>query len=183
MNKKQFLMLLRKEISSMPIKEQNELLDDYETHFAFGQQAGKTEEEISLELGDPLALAVEAMEEYYRNSPTNTIKSVTASRTILSIVGLFLLNFVLAVVPLGLAIWATWLSLLLAAALVIASPILALADCVLNSYFSGGKLFLSIAFSGVGIFFIFGVLYIGKLLKRITVAYYNWNVRVIRGGK
>jgi len=183
MNKLQFLKLLRSELGTMPIKEQNELLEDYETHYAFGQQEGKTEEEISIELGDPLQLAVEAIEEYHRNYPLNSKPTATRSRTILSIVGLFMLNFVLAVVPLGISIWAVWVCLFVSSAIFVITPVLALFDFIIHSYFVSGKLFASLMLSGVGILLVIGVIYVGKMLRTISISYYNWNVRVIRGGK
>src|SRR5690606_13007898 len=104
MNKKQFLTLLRKGLEGMPIKAQNELLEDYENHFVFGQQQGKTEEEISLELGNPLELAVEAMSEYNVSFSESSATTSSSSKVIVTSIGLFMLNFVFAVVPLGLAI-------------------------------------------------------------------------------
>lgn len=183
MNKEQFLTLLRKELKSLPIKEQNELLEDYETHYAFGAQAGKTEEEISLELGDPLELAQEAREEYLRNSPATNTKSGSMSRTIFAIIGLFSLNFILAVVPLGISIWATWFSLLVSAGAMIIAPVLVLADFIINSQFIPGKFFATLAISGIGIFFSFACIHLGRVLLKITKAYYHWNIRVIKGGK
>lgn len=181
MNKKQFLTQLRKELEGMPIKEQNELLEDYENHFAFGQQQGKTEEEISLELGNPLELAVEAMSEYKRSFFESSTITSSPSKVIVAAIGLFMLNFVLAVVPLGIAIWSAWLGFLVAGAAFILAPLLAFADFVFNSYFSGGKLFASIALSGIGIFLTYGVVYVGTKLKAITIAYYHWNMRVLKG--
>lgn len=61
MNKSEFLANLRAHLSVLPPEEQNELLEDYEAHFAFGLQSGRTEQEIVLELGDPAELAKEAI--------------------------------------------------------------------------------------------------------------------------
>lgn len=183
MNKTKFLTLLRKKLDGMPIKEQNELLEDYETHYDFGQQQGKTEEEISSELGDPLELAVEAMAEYNRSFSGKSNHSSFRSGNIVAAIGLFMLNFILAIVPLGIAIWTAWFSFLLAGAAFIIAPLLAFADFIFNSYFSGGKLFASIVLSGIGIFLTFGIVYIGKKLKAITLSYYNWNMRVLKGRK
>ncbi|MGG6314189.1 HAAS signaling domain-containing protein [Paenibacillus macerans] len=65
MNKSEFLALLRAHLSALPPEEQNELLEDYEAHFAFGQQSGRSEEEIVMELGDPAELAKEALGNRY----------------------------------------------------------------------------------------------------------------------
>ncbi|MCR8658748.1 DUF1700 domain-containing protein [Paenibacillus endoradicis] len=183
MNKDQFLTILRKELKSMPIKEQNELLEDYETHFAFGVQAGKTEEEISLELGNPLELAQEAREEYLRNPPSKIKKSESATRTVFAIIGLFFLNFVFAVVPLALSIWVTWLSLSLSAAIMVIAPVLVLFNFTITSQFIPGQLFAALAISGLGLLLCAACIYLGKMLLSITKSYYHWNVRVIKGGK
>lgn len=43
MNKEQFLMQLQGHLSVLPPEEYHELMEDYEAHFAFGLQSGKTE--------------------------------------------------------------------------------------------------------------------------------------------
>ncbi|GIP18533.1 hypothetical protein J40TS1_41750 [Paenibacillus montaniterrae] len=181
MNKAQFLSILRKMLSSLPLKERNELLEDYEHHYAFGQNAGKTEEEISEELGNPHEIAAEVLAEYNRNQPL--ISSNSRSRSIMACIGLFMLNFVLCVVPLGLAIWAVWVCLVAGSALLILSPLVALFDFVYNSYFSSSKLFATIAMTGLGIMLAMGVFSLGARLKKVTVSYINWNMSIIRGGR
>lgn len=122
MNKAQFLSILRKKLSSLPQKERSELLEDYEHHYAFGHNAGKTEEEISEELGNPYEIATEALAEYDRNRPASNRSN--GSRTIMACIGLFMLNFIACVVPLGLSIWAVWISLFASSILFIFSPLL-----------------------------------------------------------
>lgn len=65
MTKAQFMATLRLKLSVLPPEECNELMEDYESHFAFGLQNGKTEEEIVAELGDPEELAKEALGSRY----------------------------------------------------------------------------------------------------------------------
>lgn len=65
MTKAQFMTMLRMKLSMLPPEEYNELMEDYESHFAFGMQNGKTEEEIVAELGDPEELAKEALGSRY----------------------------------------------------------------------------------------------------------------------
>jgi hypothetical protein len=65
MTKAQFLTTLRMKLSVLPPEECNELMEDYESHFAFGLQNGKSEEEIVAELGDPEELAKEALGSRY----------------------------------------------------------------------------------------------------------------------
>ena len=183
MNKDQFLKQFRKGINAMPMKEQDELLEDYETHFAFGEQAGKTEDEISLELGDPLELAQEVMEEYSRNSPATNKKSESMSRTVFTVIGLFSLNFILAVVPVGISIWATWFSLLISAGAMTIAPVLVLVDFIINGKFIAGTFFAAIAISGIGILFGIACKSLGTMLLKVTKSYYHWNIRVLKGEK
>ena len=65
MTKAKFMATLRLKLSVLPPEECNELMEDYESHFAFGLQNGKTEEEIVAELGDPEDLAKEALGSRY----------------------------------------------------------------------------------------------------------------------
>lgn len=183
MNKLQFLQQFRQAIKMMPKKEKDELLEDYETHFAFGQQAGKTEEEISLELGNPLELAHGALEDYQRNSSYTMKKSASTTRTIFAVIGLFSLNFILAIVPLGIAIWATWLSFIISAAAMIVSPALVFINYLITSQFVIGQFFAAIMISGIGILLGLAFIYVGKLLLKVTKSYYHWNIRVIKGGQ
>jgi len=180
MNKSQFLTILRKKLSSLPQKERKELMEDYEHHYVFGQNAGKTEEEISAELGDPYEIAAELLAEYNRNRPTGNQNN--GSR-IMACIGLFILNFVVCVVPLGLSIWAAWLSLFASSVIIILSPFLALFDFLQNDYFGSSKLFATITLSGVGIMMAIGLFSLGALLKKVTVSYINWNMSIVRGGK
>lgn len=190
MNKAQFLARLNEQLQVMPVKERNELIEDYVSHFEFGMQEGKTEEDIVKELGKPEELALDAINEYERTEllDSNAGKvskksSPKTARTIFSIIGLFLLNFVCAVVPLFLSVWATWVSLFLAFAIAVLSPLAAIVDFTMYSYFSAGKLFLSLVLSGVSIFAVYGTLYIGRQLAKVTIAYYKWNMKIIKGAE
>ena len=62
MNKEQFMMKLRFELLPLPEKERYEILEEYDAHFEFGKQQGRTEEEIAKELGVPEELAAELLD-------------------------------------------------------------------------------------------------------------------------
>lgn len=195
MNKEQFLNTLYAQLQVIPAKERNELMEDYVSHFEFGLQEGKTEEELAQELGSPEEIAIEAIAEYERTNGKNSnvneevnvqkpnARPAKIERTIFSIIGLFLLNFVCAVIPLIISIWAVWLSLILSFASGILAPLLAVVDFVINESFSSGKLFLSLIMSGVSIFLLVGTWFVGKYMLKLTVAYYKWNVRIIKGAE
>lgn len=62
MNKREFLDLLRYYLRSYPANIINDMVSDYEEHFRIGIENGKSEEEISKELGSPKDIAEEFFE-------------------------------------------------------------------------------------------------------------------------
>lgn len=57
MNKKEFIDILKNQLSGLPKEDIDEILYDYEEHFSVGLVRGKSEDEISKELGDPKKIA------------------------------------------------------------------------------------------------------------------------------
>lgn len=62
MHREYFLLKLKYGLMSLPAEDRDEILAEYDAHFEFGKQQGRTEEEIAKELGDPEELAVELLE-------------------------------------------------------------------------------------------------------------------------
>lgn len=58
MNKKEYLAKLRMYLQGLPISELEDIISDYDEHFNIGISKGKSEEEISRELGDPKEVAL-----------------------------------------------------------------------------------------------------------------------------
>ena len=65
MNKAEYMLRLERAIIRLPRTVRDEILYDYEEHFRLGKEAGKSEEEISRELGTPEEIA----EPYVENLP------------------------------------------------------------------------------------------------------------------
>ena len=57
MNRNEYINKLRINLQGLPNSEIQDILSDYEEHFAIGISKGKSEEEISKELGDPREVA------------------------------------------------------------------------------------------------------------------------------
>ena len=62
MNKNEFIDVLEKSLIRLPKADRDDILSDYEAHFAIGVENGKTEEEVSASLGDPHELAMTYLE-------------------------------------------------------------------------------------------------------------------------
>lgn len=63
MNKKEFINELRKNLKSIKKEDREEIVQDYEEHFAIGKKQHRREEEIAKSLGNPKEIAKEAKEE------------------------------------------------------------------------------------------------------------------------
>ena len=59
MNRAAFLNRLRDGLKGLPQYAINEIIADYEAHFAEGASAGRSEDDVSAALGDPIRLARE----------------------------------------------------------------------------------------------------------------------------
>ncbi len=64
MNKEQFLRELSNQLRKLPEEERKDILFDYEEHFQFGIEEGKTELEIIKGLGSPKVIAKELLAMY-----------------------------------------------------------------------------------------------------------------------
>ncbi len=68
MNKEAFIAALEQQLLRLPKADRDDILSDYEAHFAAGLEDGKTEEEVSAALGDPSELAATYMENLPQNA-------------------------------------------------------------------------------------------------------------------
>jgi len=196
MNKNEFLTSLHAHLSVLPPEERNELMNDYETHFAFGLQNGKTEAEIVHELGNPEELAKEAIgdrqvpqQQVYWSDPRRPQQDLTTTptktrgsfATVMVCIGLIFLNMI--VVPSLISLWGFGVSFVLMAISGLLSPLALLFEYFLHGVFIPAKGFAVIALIGVGILFTIISRYTIKGLMKISSKYIAWNKKVIKGGE
>jgi uncharacterized membrane protein len=88
MNKNEFLRRLDMLLQSLPYDERRDIMYDYEEHFKSGLEDGKTEEEITRELGSPEKIAsgyVPGMNRITNNNYSSSVNNnVTSSRDVSS---------------------------------------------------------------------------------------------------
>ncbi|WP_201005205.1 HAAS signaling domain-containing protein [Paenibacillus glycanilyticus] len=182
MTKYNFLQQLEAELKLIPAAERADILHDYEEHFIFGLEAGKSEEEIAMALGSPAQIAKELLAGYHlkRASANSTAGSII--RATWAVVGLSFFNLVIVLGPaIGvagviLACWAVALTLL-------ASPLLVLIDAVFHpAAFILFDLFFSLFMCGLGILIGMGMLHVTKLAKKAAISYLKYNVALVKGG-
>ncbi len=57
MNRSEYLMALYDALNDIPVQERTDIVSEYQEYFRSETEKGRTEEEISLSLGDPVTLA------------------------------------------------------------------------------------------------------------------------------
>lgn len=113
MNRNEFMYFLRSSLEGFSQQEREEIIYDYEEHFAVGMQSGKTEAEICFELGDPRSIGNQYRSGSSTQSFTNNSNGSSIIRAIFASLGLGLFNLIFILGPF-LAVAATLISLLLA---------------------------------------------------------------------
>lgn len=199
MNKSEFLAQLHDHLSVLPPEERQELMEDYEAHFTFALQNGKTEEEIAMELGNPAELAKEAIdgrfsakEPVYWFNP-NAVPEPTgppiasAARpgrsgfaSAMVYTGLFFLNMV--AVPLLISLWMLGVSLATAAAGMLLSPVSLGLEYLVGNSVLPAKNYAVLVLMGLGILLALASKPVFKWLIRISKSYWTWNVQTAHGG-
>lgn len=193
MTKQAFMHAMSKELSGLPKEERQDILMEYDVHFAEGLKAGKTEEQITAELGSPRELAkmyrVDALiQQAQTNVSTNNIM-----RAVLATIGLGLLNLILVVGPF----------------VGILGIIVGIFGISIGFVVGGLILFVSAVFGplsapwlhipgimvidpmitapvGIGLFalglliFMFGII-CGRFTYQMTLRYLRFNLRIVRG--
>jgi uncharacterized membrane protein len=180
MNKQEFIETLRHYLAPLPEDERNELLRDYEAHFVYGQQNGKTEAEIAKELGDPLALARDAVGADFLPPPPWVPQRADIPRFIGVSILLFFMNLMFAI-PIFATIWAVFIAVCSTMVAALLAPVAFVVEIALYGGFIPGKLFVAIGMTGIGMLLALAVRYIGKWLIFITVNYGKWNYKTWRG--
>ncbi len=193
MSRKEYLELLRIYLQNLPIFEVEDILSDYEEHFDIGISKGKSEEEISKELGDPKEVANNYKTNYkssYSDSDYSRNVDYSNDNTRKLLITLLIVAFNLIVVLgpylglVGLLMGLYGISISLFVGGVVAlfgSPL---------SFFTAlpaPHILTSVSFSIglIGLSILAGILavYLTKQFYRLTLKYINWNIELInRGG-
>ncbi|MDX8046393.1 DUF1700 domain-containing protein [Gracilibacillus sp. S3-1-1] len=183
MDKHSFLSWLRDKVQRIPEEAQQAILQDFEARFDLGLKEGKTEKEVVDSFGPLQQLEEDVLADYYASQPTLTAAEDDSSDRIWAIIGLTCFNVIIVLGPLmglvGLFV-AGWT----VGGAFILSPVLCIVEVMMDSRsYASFDLFVSIALSGLGLFILVGMLKATRFFTKVIIAYINYNIRVIRGGK
>lgn len=182
MNKEQFLTKLNVSLKRLSSEERQDILQDFEEHFAIGLEEGKTEEQISDSLGSPNQIAKELLVSYHLERVESTVTTGNIFLAVWAVAGLGFFNLLIvlgpfiALVAVTLAGWVTGIAF-------IASPLLVLLNIVIHpATFELFNLFFSILLSGLGFFIAIGMFYATRTLINGFVRYLQFNAKLVKGG-
>ncbi|MFC5701517.1 DUF1700 domain-containing protein [Cohnella faecalis] len=177
MNRQEYMELLAYYLSSLPDEEREELLRDYDAHFAFGLQNGKKESDIAQELGNPAEIASEIVGPGF-SAPVRRPGPDAARMTGVSIM-LFFVHLVM--LPLAVAFWSLFVAYCAVTLAFILSPVAFLLDLLLYGDYYQTKLFVSIGVMGVGMLLATFLPAAFRKWSKVSIGYGKWVARTWRG--
>lgn len=182
MTKNKFLKELSNSLKRLPDAERVDILQDYEEHFAFGLEEGKSEGEIVASLGLPSQIAKEILANYHLDQVTTSATTGNVFRAIWAVIGLGFFNLIIVLGP-AIALAGVMLTGWILGISFLISPLLVISEAILNpSGFLLFNLFMSLVFCGIGYFIIIGMFCLTKLANNGFVRYLKFNVSLVKGG-
>ncbi|EOQ09087.1 HAAS signaling domain-containing protein [Bacillus cereus] len=182
MTKHKFLQQLNASLKRLSDKERADILKDYEEHFTFGLEAGKTEEEITTSLGSPSQIAKELLADYHLERVTAKATTGNVFRAIWAVIGLGFFNLVIVLGP-AIALAAVIFSGWIVGISLLSSPLLVIIDTIVHqNTFLLFDLFISLACCGLGYFVVIAMLYVTKLATNGLIRYLKFNMALVKGG-
>ncbi|MBN2882964.1 MAG: DUF1700 domain-containing protein [Clostridia bacterium] len=181
MNKKAFLNQLKMGLKGVPKADLDDILYDYEEHIDSALEKGKSEEEITSELGSPRKIAKQHKAEFYFNQADEKKTTGSAFKAIVAGIGLSFFNIIF-VLPLIVCLYAALLSVFLGFVSVAASGLVVI---VAGIIFLGFLPALAVVFVGIGLTCLGILLSLGMawLIKIVTlgiVSYGKANIGIVR---
>lgn len=181
MNRQAFIDRLRLGLSGLPPAAIKDAVADYETHFAEGAAAGRTEEEVAQALGDPARLARELRAESGLKKWEEQRNPTSAAGAIFAVLGLGAID-ILILLPIALPLFGTVLGFLVAGiAIFFAGGIILVVGPLMGA--PGGvaaAILMGIGFMGLGLFMSGLMAVLTKWLIDATVWYARLHYRVLK---
>lgn len=189
MNRKEFIDKLRINLQGMPAAELQDILSDYEEHFDIGLSKGKTEEEISKELGDPRDIAdgykSSFKSSYNDNSNTASYNpsndGVRKALIIALLVGfnlIVILGPYMALIGILLGIYGVSIGLIFGGIGLLLGIPLSFFNFIPNLHIIT-TLSFSVGLGALGVLGIILAVILTKFIYQITVKYINWNIELV----
>ena len=189
MNKLQYLENLEKSLKSLPREETIDIMNDFKEYFEVGIERGRSEEDLSISLGNPKMLARQIRLESYIKKAEETKSASNILRAVFTSIGLSFFNLIV-MLPVF-SIFISVLAVLFACSVSLcAAGITGTVGSIFSPLFSqyltfnvnvAVSIFAFIGIGSLGILFFIGNIYISKFIFRLVVRYLRFNLSVIKG--
>jgi len=189
MDRLQYLERLEKSLRSLPLEERTDIVNDFKEYFEIGIERGRTEEELSLSLGNPKMLARQIMLESYIQKAEETKSASNILRAVFTSIGLSFFNLIV-MLPVFLIALSVLAVLFACAVSLSAAGITGTVGSFFSPFFAqyltfnvntAVSIFAFIGIGSFGILFFIGDIYISKSIFRLVVKYLRFNLKVIKG--
>ncbi|MCT4604741.1 MAG: DUF1700 domain-containing protein [Marinisporobacter sp.] len=192
MNKSDYLKKLEELLKKLSKEEREEILMDYEEHFTFALEEGKTEDEIIKDLGNPDEIAKQYIANSVIHQATENPSFSNIVRAVFTIVALGFFNIVFVLGPF-LGVSGALVGLFAGAIGVFIAGISLFGGIVLKPLLGSlvsmpivmtsnplATIFLGIGVTALGILFFIGNCYLTKWLYKLTLKYLKMNLKIIK---
>lgn len=188
MNRTEFIQTLRNALHGIPEEELKDILYDYEEHFQIGLSKGKTEAEISKELGNPKNIAKSYKASFTISEAENNPSSKNLLKAIVAATALGFFNLIIVLGPF-LAIVGLLVGLYGVSIGFVIGGIGSFFGTIAAPFFPftiylGVHPLTSISFGiglvALGVLMLIGSFYLTKLLYQGTIKYLKWNIDIIK---
>ena len=189
MNKLQYLENLEKSLKSLPKEEANDIINDFKEYFEVGIERGRSEEDLSLSLGNPKMLARQIRLESYIKKAEETKSASNILRAVFTSIGLSFFNLII-MLPVFLIVISVLAALFACSISLSAAGITGTVGSIFSPLFSqyltldvnvAVSIFAFIGIGSLGILFFIGNIYISKFIFRLVVRYLRFNLSVVKG--
>lgn len=193
MDKNHFMQILYSELKPMNQNEINDIMSDFEEHFASGLANGKSEDEIVSELGNPYEIAGQYKDGSFDGAPPVQSKTVPVAPAAQpqppknklnegALVGVILFNIFLGI-PIWISLFSTLFGFWVAAGGIgISAAVLFVVAIVQAGYVSIILALFGLALTALTILAIILMVYLTKWLCIGLVSYVRWNKKLVMGG-
>ena len=181
MNKRAFLQQLRKGLKGIPKDDLEDILYDYTEHIDSALETGKSEEEITKDLGSPKRIAKQHRAEFYFRQADKKGTTGSAFKAILAGIGLSFFSIVF-VLPLVISLYAVLISIFLSFIVVAgAGLVVAVSGFFLFPFIPAlAGVLIGIGVACLGILLTMGTLWLIKIVSLGMVSYGKANIGIIK---
>ncbi|MCH1627537.1 HAAS domain-containing protein [Ferdinandcohnia quinoae] len=174
MEKEKLLQELEERLKGLPPEDRDKLIELYKDLIDVAEENRKNGNKSTLDIpsypfDENFHIPINEEKKTYRNN----------GRMILATISLLLFNTIFVLGP-AVAIAGIYFSMCLVSFSFVLSPFLAALKFIFGS-FDSIEFFLTVILAGIGLMIGVGSVKVGKWLYRISMIYWNWNIKLIKG--